>query len=119
MTHTDFGRYGEDLAEKFLKENGFTILSRNYRCGKNELDFIAQRKSIVSFVEVKTRHGDAFGHPAEAVTRAKQKEMAKAADCYIQRNPRSDVDYRFDIVAIIIRNQTPDFTFIEDAFRLM
>jgi putative endonuclease len=81
MSNTSFGTFGETLAVEFLTKNGFEILVRNFRCGKNEIDVIAKKGNVISFVEVKTRKGLEFGHAAEAVTRAKQKELAKAAEC--------------------------------------
>jgi putative endonuclease len=118
VTNQDIGKRGEELATQFLTEQGFKILTRNFRCGKNEIDVIIEKDNVISFVEVKTRMSDAFGNPAEAVTRAKQREITKAAECYLQQNPAADKSYRFDVVAILIENNTPRITFIEDAFRI-
>lgn len=119
-SNTSFGAFGEDLAAEFLKKNGFEILVRNFRCGKNEIDLIAKKGTTISFVEVKIRKGLEFGHAAEAVTRAKQSELAKAAECYLRKFPNSADLYRFDVVAITMtRGEAPDILFIEDAFRLM
>lgn len=112
------GRSGEDYAAKFLKAQGFEILARNYRCGKNEIDIIAQREKAISFIEVKTRRTTNFGHPAEAVTKSKQREIAKAAECYIRTSNSADVSYRFDVVAISLGGLEPVIELIEDAFRV-
>ncbi len=117
---TSFGTFGENLAAEFLTKNGFEILHRNFRCGKNEIDLIAKKDGVISFVEVKTRKGVEFGHAAEAVTGAKQKELAKAAECYLRKFVNSADLYRFDVIAITVTSgQTPEILFIEDAFRLM
>ncbi len=119
-SNTSFGAFGETLAAEFLIKNGFEILVRNFRCGKNEIDLIAKKDNVISFVEVKTRKGLEFGHAAEAVTRTKQLELAKAAECYLRKFPNSANLYRFDVVAITITSgQAPDILLIEDAFRLM
>lgn len=119
MSNTSFGTFGENLAAEFLTKNGFEILVRNFRCGKNEIDVIAKKGNVISFVEVKTRKGLEFGHAAEAVTRAKQKELAKAAECYLRKFPNHADLYRFDVIAITITNDhAPDILFIEDAFRI-
>jgi putative endonuclease len=122
MNNTDFGKFGEELAEKFLKEKGFTILARNFRCGKNEVDLITEKNNIVSFVEVKTRNTTGFGHPLEAVTVAKQRELAKAAACFIQKFsekfPDRNVMYRFDALGILLNGGEAEYSFVEDAFRL-
>lgn len=119
-SNTSFGAFGENLAAEYLIKNGFEILARNFRCGKNEIDLIAKKGNVISFIEVKTRKGLAFGHAAEAVTRAKQNELAKAAECYLRKFPNCADLYRFDVVAITMTSgKTPDILFIEDAFRLM
>lgn len=112
------GRAGEDYAVEFLAERGFEILARNYRCGRNEIDLIAKRGNIISFVEVKTRRTAAFGHPTAAITTSKQREIAKAAECYIHAAHHPDALYRFDVVAISFANGIPTIEFIEDAFRI-
>jgi|YNPMSStandDraft_2_1061718.scaffolds.fasta_scaffold05130_3 putative endonuclease len=120
QANTSLGAFGENLAAEFLTNHGFEILVRNFRCGKNEIDLIAKKGTVISFVEVKTRKGKEFGHPAEAVTRTKQTELAKAAECYLRKFPNSADLYRFDVIAItIINNQAHEILFIEDAFRIM
>ncbi|ACF13845.1 protein of unknown function UPF0102 [Chloroherpeton thalassium ATCC 35110] len=126
-TNVAFGKKGEDMASAFLKKCGYQILRRNYRSGNNEIDLITKKDNIVAFVEVKTRHNLNYGHPAEAVTLSKQKELIKAAQNFINDNPSQGVDYRFDVVAIILdeskRNAfnepCEDIFFIEDAFRTL
>lgn len=119
-SNTSFGAFGENLAAEFLTKKGFEILARNFRCGKNEIDLIVKKDNVISFVEVKTRRGLEFGHAAEAVTRAKQKELAKAAECYLRKLQTHADLYRFDVIAItMMSGEAPDILFIEDAFRLM
>ncbi|MBC8044256.1 MAG: YraN family protein [Rhizobacter sp.] len=115
---TDFGKQSEDLACEYLRERGFEILHRNYRYGKNEIDIITKRANTVSFVEVKARRSTAYGHPAEAVTKTKQKEIVKVATYFIAQQTNSTLDYRFDVLTILHTAQTLDISFIEDAFRV-
>ncbi|MCS6990149.1 MAG: YraN family protein [Chloroherpetonaceae bacterium] len=120
MSNLSLGAFGEKLAAEFLAKNGFEILARNVRCGKNEIDLVARKNGVISFVEVKTRRGAEFGHPAEAVTLAKQRELAKAAEHYLRKFPNQSELYRFDVIAITIAEKgAPDILFIEDAFRAM
>lgn len=65
------GDYGERLAVRYLHEHGLTILDRNWRCARGELDIVAVDEAALAFVEVKTRTTEAFGAPFEAVTRQK------------------------------------------------
>ena len=126
-TNVVFGKKGEEIASNFLKKRGYEILTRNYRSGRSEIDLITMKGNTVAFVEVKTRHNLNYGHPAEAVTESKQREIIKAAKKFIQEHPHQGIDYRFDVVAIILdeskRNSfnepSEDIFFIEDAFRAM
>ena len=49
------GKAGEDLAAKFLEQNGLKILERNYRFERGEIDLIAEEGDELVFVEVKAR----------------------------------------------------------------
>src|SRR5690606_9116090 len=65
------GRWGEDLAAQWLTDAGWELLDRNWRGHRGELDIVAMDGDELVVVEVKTRSGPAFGHPAEAVDRRK------------------------------------------------
>ena len=79
------GKYGEDLACRYLQGHGYTILARNFRCHRfGEIDIIACKQSVYSFIEVKTRVSTRFGRPAEAVTLAKQRKIYRCAEYYLQ-----------------------------------
>jgi putative endonuclease len=49
------GRSGEQLAIEHLRARGFTLLARNYRTRRGEIDLIACDDRTLIFVEVKTR----------------------------------------------------------------
>ena len=65
------GRYGEQLACRYLSDTGFRILDRNWRCARGEIDIVARDAADLVVCEVKTRSGAQFGAPFEAVTRQK------------------------------------------------
>ncbi|MCH8158067.1 MAG: YraN family protein, partial [Nitrospinae bacterium] len=65
-----FGKAGEKAAVAFLKKQGYRILKKNFRTAVGEIDIIAEQGRTVVFIEVKTRSGDKFGHPFEAITSA-------------------------------------------------
>jgi putative endonuclease len=100
-SHVKTGKHGEDLACDYLQKRGYTIIERNYRCGRNEIDIIAQKGSMISFVEVKTRHSLNHGHPVEAITEIKQKEILKAVQCYVKDNHKPGQNYRFEMIAFV------------------
>lgn len=114
--HNDFGQEGEKACAEFLLKNGYTIRERNWRPNHShkEIDIIAQKDSVIAFVEVKSRTDS---DPAEAMDAKKIKNLVKAADMYLQSLPY-DINYRFDVMYV-----TPDLNdlslsieHLEDAF---
>ena len=49
------GKLGELAAGRYLRENGYEIITANYRCRLGEIDIIAKQNKYICFVEVKTR----------------------------------------------------------------
>ncbi len=96
----ELGRYGEDVATRFLVAKGWTILGRNWRCRQGEIDIVALDGDDVVFVEVKTRRGVAFGSPAEAVTREKLARLRRLAATWLATEDRGFAGVRIDVVAI-------------------
>lgn len=94
------GKKGENLAEKFLFQQGLKILSRNYRTSQGELDIIAQSRQEIIFVEVKTRSSQKFGSPVEAVNHRKQEKLKQVAQAYLTAHRLENCPIRFDVVAI-------------------
>jgi len=110
--HRD-GLAGELQAIQYLVSQGWFVIAHRWRVGRIEVDLIVRRGKLVAFVEVKTRRGDAFGSPFEAVTGPKQREIVKVARAWMDRFGTSDDIYRFDCIAI----QNNKLTHLEDAFR--
>lgn len=102
MERKEIGAFGEKTAREWLKKNGYAIIARNYSCRAGEIDIIACRGGTLVFAEVKTRTGDAFGTPAEAVDRTKQQHMKRAAQWYLQEHRITDTPVRFDVVEVLI-----------------
>ena len=75
--HIRLGQAGEEAAVMLLTRAGFTLLDRNWRQGRLELDMVCRDGREVVFVEVKTRRSDGYGGPAAAVTPAKQRALAR------------------------------------------
>ena len=100
-----YGQQGEDLACKYLKKHGYKILERNFRCRRfGEIDIVASKAGVLSFIEVKTRCSSRYGKPAEAVTLAKQRKIYRVAQYYLQcAGLMSRIPVlSFDVVEIII-----------------
>jgi putative endonuclease len=62
------GRYGERVALRHVVSRGWQVLDTNWRGNDGELDIVALDGDVLVVIEVKTRSGHGFGHPAEAVT---------------------------------------------------
>lgn len=62
------GRYGERVALRHVVSRGWQVLDTNWRGKDGELDIVALDDDVLVVIEVKTRSGHGFGHPAEAVT---------------------------------------------------
>lgn len=94
------GDRGENLAARFLRDRGYKILMRNYRCPLGEIDIIARDGDTLVFVEVKSR-SDENPAPEEQVNQAKQHQITKAAKSYLSRYGTPKPPARFDVVAVI------------------
>ncbi|OGW72210.1 MAG: hypothetical protein A2Y02_01720 [Omnitrophica bacterium GWA2_52_12] len=113
------GERGEMAALGWLVQNGYKILAKNYRCALGELDAVASRKNRVYFVEVKTRSGTGFGRPEEAVTRDKQRRLARLAALYLKDKKLTQASVSFAVISVLWRQaQAPEIRMIADAFSL-
>lgn len=101
-----FGDESESLATRFLEQEGFVILERNYFARKlGEIDIIAQREDELHFVEVKSGKSDSFD-PVYNVTAAKLRKVINSAQYYMKINR---LDMTFSIDALIIRRDEVEF----------
>jgi putative endonuclease len=96
----DLGQYGEKLASDYLKKKGYKILERNFRARYSEIDIVALEGETLVFVEVKTRLGEKYGSPEEAVTSWKLKALVRAAQYYKLLHPNTPEALRIDIVGV-------------------
>jgi putative endonuclease len=113
-----FGGRAEELAAAYLVAQGWRILARNWRFHHKEVDLIAKRDGVVAFVEVKARDALGWGHPLEAITPAKRRELAIAARGWIALNGRPDESYRFDAAVVVRAADRVSVEYFEDAWRI-
>ena len=111
------GKAGEEAAVQYLREHGYQILERNYRCRFGEIDLIARDGRVLAFVEVKTRRSQKYGPAAAAVTREKQRHLIKASQLYLIQMKKADELSRFDVVTVAMEAQLPHIELIKDAFQ--
>ena len=114
----DLGRKSEQLAAQYLQARGYTILERNYRVGHKEVDLIVSRNGVIAFVEVKARAGQGYGHPLEAITWGKRREIAYVARTWIAACGRADLSYRFDALSVVWRGGQPEVEHVPNAWGL-
>ena len=100
----DTGRRGEDLAHRYLRAKGYTIVARNWRppTGPGELDIVAWQGRTLVFIEVKTRTSAEWNAPERDVDGEKTRALQRAARSWLSREKSGipNDHYRFDIVAI-------------------
>lgn len=110
------GQRGENVAAKYLRNQGFKILLRNFRCELGEIDIIARDGKTIVFVEVKTRTND-DPTPEDQVNSPKRHQITKAARFYLSRYGVPQPPARFDVVAIVWPNgREPMIRHTPDAF---
>ena len=98
MNRAETGRKGEAAAAKFYLQQGCRLLAHNFRTRMGELDVVVQEPDgTIVICEVKTRAEGSLTTPAEAVDKAKQRRLIRAAQSYLQVNGLSDAPVRFDV----------------------
>jgi putative endonuclease len=96
------GVSGEDAAAAWYEARGFEVQARNWRCRDGELDLVVRDGRMYVFCEVKARTTDAFGVPAEAVTRDKQQRLRRLAARWLEDEaPALAREIRFDVAAVL------------------
>ncbi|MBU1992458.1 MAG: YraN family protein [Patescibacteria group bacterium] len=96
----EIGNKGEELAEKFLRSNGYDILTKNYHTRIGEIDIVARDGAELVFTEVKTRTSQTFGLPQESVTKSKIRKLRQTALLYIAENNIKSSPFRIDVISI-------------------
>jgi putative endonuclease len=95
------GKAGEDHAAQWLVRHGFTIIDRNWRCARGEVDIVARQGDAIVFVEVKTRTGQRAGHPLEAVTAQKVARLRQLVPAWFHAHrDQTARTIRIDCVAV-------------------
>lgn len=113
----DHGRLGEDLAHRYLRRRGCTVVARNYRTrsGSGEIDIVAWHGQTLAFIEVKTRQTEEYGTPDRAVDAEKQQRLRVAARDYVRRSGVLAELTRFDLLSVVL-GKTVRIEWLRDAF---
>lgn len=115
-TNQQKGQKGEALAAEWLIGKGYTLLHRNWRLGRHEIDIIAIKDQTIHFIEVKTRTSLKFGNPEDQVDKKKLRHMIDAGEEFLHQNPGWK-KVRFDILAIkLFKGIDTEYFLIEDVY---
>lgn len=112
------GRHGEQIAADYLEARGYTILTRNWRCLRGEIDIIALNpaRDTLVFVEVKTRHQRNSEAAFSAMSARKQERLIAAAHLYLAEQQQEEQAWRVDVIAVILdRKDKSQLEHAEDA----
>lgn len=111
------GKLGERYVGDYLSERGYSIVTNNFSCQYGEIDVIAQKDSIIAFVEVKTRTSGSMTGGLESITKSKIKKILKTAAFYLMKN-NIILQPRIDCAEVIVNeydNRLVNITYIENA----
>lgn len=110
------GREAEALAERFLAEQGYRVLERNYTTRRGEVDLICLEGEVTCFVEVRSRADERHGSPLETISLGKARRVVAAATDWAWRQGRLDSALRFDVVSVVRGEGAPRLELVRDAF---
>ena len=100
MDRNWLGSHGEQAAARYLCDQGYTIVDRNWRCEFGEVDVIARTSQEIVFVEVRTRTSTQYGSPEESMTQAKAERLLLTAQAYLQEQSMPESHWRIDMIAV-------------------
>ena len=96
----DFGKKGEEIASKYLNNNGYEVIKQNFRCKLGEIDLIAIKNNTIIFVEVKTRSSTKFGTAEQAVDSKKKRHILRTSQVFLTKNELNNCNLRFDVISV-------------------
>ena len=101
------GAYGERVAVDYLVKHGMRLVERNWRCATGEIDAVLTDGETLVFCEVKTRRGDVFGQPYEAVGWRKVARLRRLASMWMAQRETHAREVRFDVVSVVPQRSGP------------
>lgn len=98
------GKLGEELAIKYLIDQGYKIIEKNFECKIGEIDIIAKDKNEIVFIEVKSRKVLVYGEPVDAVDTIKKKHIYRTAQYFLLIHNALEVFTRIDVIEVYMMN---------------
>lgn len=99
MNKRVIGKVGELIASKYLIEKGYKIVCKNWTCHWGEIDLVAEKENLITFVEVKYRIGPINGHPSESINYYKKKSLQRSISMFLSKNYVTK-PWRVDVLCI-------------------
>lgn len=104
---TKTGRFGEEIAKKYLENKGYWVISKNYHIRGGEIDLVMQKDGIIVFVEVKFRSGKNYGTGQEAITGAKKQKLIRSIFSFLAASEKyRSTRWQLDLIAISYRSDS-------------
>lgn len=101
MDRQSLGQFGEQIAADYLKNQGYEIISKNFRTRYGEIDIVVRDGRTLVFIEVKSRSSVKFGTPEESITRDKQNKLRLMSAYFLSKNKLQHESHRLDVIGII------------------
>lgn len=114
--HNELGKWGEDIAARYMESKGYRVLLRDWKYEHRDLDIIAtDDDGLCVFVEVKTRRDEKFANADEAVSPDKVRSLSIVANAFVKSH-MLNVEIRFDIITIVGTPESYEVRHVENAF---
>ncbi|TLY53101.1 MAG: YraN family protein [Gammaproteobacteria bacterium] len=111
------GIHWENAALLHVQNAGLELLDRNFHCRLGEIDLILTDRDTIVFAEVRYRGDGTRGDGAASVGAAKQAKLVRAAQLWLQAQPRyASLPCRFDVIGCTGTPQRPQFDWVRNAF---
>ena len=116
------GNLGERIAENYLRKKKYQILDKNYifripgSPQKGEIDIVAKKEDIISFIEVKSIRGLSSIDPEEKVNFSKQRKLRISAESWLMKKKIPlNSKWQIDVIAIKIGDKKVEVSHFENA----
>jgi len=116
LSKRETGESGESMACRYLRDNGYTVIERNFKTPTGEIDIIAKKRGTLHFFEVKARHGAGFGTPFEALTPVKIRRIKRTAEWFLAKNKCFSMPCLFGVIGIDLSHEPAKIECMVDAF---
>ncbi len=104
------------MVAQLLEAKGFSVVARNARVGRLEIDLIARRGALLVVCEVRARMNACFMHPIESIDRAKVERIRRATAQWLAKTRVGTSLVRFDAASVVFDTPQGTLTYFEDAF---